>query len=228
MLRPLGSRSTNGYFRATHRCKDLVRSREIGNDEQCYEVITTHPPHDRWRRGGAHRPSCRRLQHERQDRDRQSISSATSITSSASSSAADPNADQIAKANDVLTCSTSAYDAAARNPGADHYAELRKCTGDPALTGMLADLKKLAKYQVHSEGYSTNKLVSAKVTNTAPFSVDLTVCVDQSTSATINAQGEKLPDPTDGMRHLLIATVEYYTSEGGFLVQQLHPQDATC
>lgn len=155
-------------------------------------------------------------------------SSGSSTASSASSSPADPYADQIAKAIEVFQCSATAYDSASQTPGTDHYAELRKCAGDPALSGMVSSLKKLAQYQVHSEGSGVRTITATNVTNTAPFSVDLTVCVDQSASPTINIKGEKLPDPPDGLRHVLIARVEYYTSEGSFLVQQLHPQTATC
>lgn len=157
-----------------------------------------------------------------------SSSSALPTSSSASSSAAEPYAEKIAEATKVFQCSATAFDMAKQNPGVDHYAELRKCAGDPALTVMVSSLKKLAQYQVYGQGASVYSITATNVTNTAPFSVDLTVCVDQSTSATIDSKGEKLPDPPDGLRHVLVARVEYYTSESGFLVQQLHPQDATC
>lgn len=156
-----------------------------------------------------------------------SSSANSTSSSSAAPTSADPNAAIIAAAEEKLKCSWATTDAAVQNPAKDWYVEIRKCAGDPYLSESISTLKYYVEHGVHVEGTLKRQIVSSKVVLEQPASVEITFCVDQSDSVTINAQGEKLPDPST-LRRLNTVRVVDYGGVDGFLVQQkvLPPEGA--
>lgn len=157
--------------------------------------------------------------------DSASAAPSTSSSSPASSSAAaetttsDPHAAVIAAAEEKLKCSWATMDAAFQDPAKDWYVELRKCTADPLLAELISTLKYYVEHGVHDEGTTSREILSSKVVLEQPASVEVTFCIDQSAEVTINAQGQKLPDPPTLRRQWTVRVVDYGGTDG-YLVQQ--------